>query len=548
MKIFKMLLSLIVSYLRLGNTGKKITEPWLNRTSIYKYLVNNLSNEGILTQKGKCLPDEERRFENERIKWVEGARDGVVSHHGITNNNQELAKIVADLVIRISKNNKLADRIELYEILTKDVLLDYVDASFGLVFEAEIPVEPKIYRFAKWLAYEAPDRGPVKYGIVFLGTIGNPEDINPIVALGKHDEFTLYSVVAIDRILENSDDCIWDIGKSVNGWGRIHAVERLSETSNPDIKSWLLLEGYKNEILYEYLAYICATAGNLHIELGKEKPSKELILAAGDLITSLISGISDGPAQDMSGYEYAAQVISDYIKNVNSSENELIFLNVVSVIKGYLESLIEEEARGQQQNGWSAEIINSLLDETRSYISRKIWAEMVKDKLNTKDEDIFQEVILAAQVIDLDIWETHFSRLKAKPNEDGLWFNVVHEISPPRLEIILQYANEVMALEKISTGPEDELGFGEKYEWHRCLDFLVQELQSHPGKGIEFVLTALNSPVVRNRNTAISTLSKWGVENWNSTILPALEACFTIEPNHEVKEQINEVISRKNTK
>ena len=49
----------------------------------------------------------------------------------------------------------------------------------------------------------------------------------------------------------------------VHGWGRVHLVERLESTNNAEIKEWLLRDGYKNSVMYEYLAYPCATTGGL---------------------------------------------------------------------------------------------------------------------------------------------------------------------------------------------------------------------------------------------------------------------------------------------
>ena len=46
---------------------------------------------------------------------------------------------------------------------------------------------------------------------------------------------------------------IFELAKKVHGWGRIHAVERLSPDTQ-EIKDWLLSEGINNTVLKEYSA------------------------------------------------------------------------------------------------------------------------------------------------------------------------------------------------------------------------------------------------------------------------------------------------------
>lgn len=61
---------------------------------------------------------------------------------------------------------------------------------------------------------------------------------------------------------------LWELAKRVQGWGKIQIVDRLSEMElNDEIKDWLVLEGYKNNIMYEYLALTCAKNGMLNEKL-----------------------------------------------------------------------------------------------------------------------------------------------------------------------------------------------------------------------------------------------------------------------------------------
>jgi hypothetical protein len=46
------------------------------------------------------------------------------------------------------------------------------------------------------------------------------------------------------------------------------------------------------------------------------------------------------------------------------------------------------------------------------------------------------------------------------------------------------------------------MGLGKDYILHSCIDFIIQDLDKYPDKGEKIIMTALKSPVTRNRNMA----------------------------------------------
>jgi hypothetical protein len=68
--------------------------------------------------------------------------------------------------------------------------------------------------------------------------------------LGAHNEFTLYAVVAFGNGTEDGGESeIWALATVVDGWGRIHCVERLRHTSDPAIRRWILRTGFRNSVM-----------------------------------------------------------------------------------------------------------------------------------------------------------------------------------------------------------------------------------------------------------------------------------------------------------
>src|SRR5690606_8614632 len=123
-----------------------------------------------------------------------------------------------------------------------------------------------------------------------------------LLTIGGHEEFTLFSVVALASTLESPDRELWQLAQRVRGWGRIHAVERLAETTDPDIRGWLIRDGFRNDVMDEYLAHTCAVAGDLAGALEADIVDDSLIDAAAGIFAALLNG---GPAEDIEDYEQA---------------------------------------------------------------------------------------------------------------------------------------------------------------------------------------------------------------------------------------------------
>ncbi len=64
----------------------------------------------------------------------------------------------------------------------------------------------------------------------------------------------------------------------------------LKGPENPVIKRWLLREGFRNSVMYEYLAATCARAGGLLAALGDDDVDRELLTGAGEILQALIAG------------------------------------------------------------------------------------------------------------------------------------------------------------------------------------------------------------------------------------------------------------------
>jgi hypothetical protein len=525
-----------------GSKGKKDLSgdnlPWLDSPSIYDHISRHIDSEtGRLPEAHQLLPDEDRRTSGMKFKWAPGALDGAFGHHWAPQQDANLIKQVSQYIRDITIKNSRDAKISIYKILLQDDLLGFIDESLEIIAASVVHPTTNLHEFAHFLAKTAPDRGPVKFAIALLGIIRDPSDIALVSFLGCHEEFTLYSAVALSNMLENPEKELWALAQKVDGWGRIHLVERLASTSSPEIKAWLLREGYQNQIMYEYLAYSCAVGGDLRGALSGPDIDDGLLLAAGDLIKSLIIG---GPAKDIKDYADAAEVILRYLRLLDNRASTVDQFLTVDAILGYLTE--KWDVAANFRNGWNEENRDQAIVLANLILQNPFWQEIVRKALQAKEDTDYYPAAQAADLLGIDTWDYHWNRLVEDPLDSGRWFYVMKKANRARIDQIVQLALTVLPLEQVATGPSNELGLGPAFQVHQCLDCILQDLKLFPRKGWALIAAGLKSPVIRNRHMALNALSAWGKESWPEEAESALLDACQVEPEHKVKERIEKLI------
>ena len=513
--------------------------PWDRCPSILEFVRSHIPTDGPgMAEGGYTLPDEEHIGQGSKIRWAAGAMDGVATHHMGTGEDDETVRKTVELVVAYSRRPTAANKAAVYQHVIAGHVVSIIDPVIeALVNESNIGHD-RLYELARSFVTESPDREPVKFGIAILGLFRQPADQELFQTLGRHEEFTLFCAVAIANASEDHDEALWTLARNVTGWGRIHVVERLARTTDPAIKDWLLREGFRNSVMYEYLAGTCARAGGLLAALSADRVDRELLSAAGEIIQALIAG---GPAEGMDDYEDARPVIESYLGHmVSSAETVEDFLHVNSV-KGYLD---EDESRwaGRFDAGWTAECRDALRSKCGSILGRPEWADRVRAGLASEDELEFAHADQAARALGIDTWDIHWRRLRQKPADPGRWYHVMALCDEARICKVIEFAEASLDLAAIATGAGDELGLGRGFEPHSCLDYVLQDLRRFPGKGATLIEAGLKSPVVRNRNMAVAALAAWSRGEWPGGLERALERAAGCEPNEDVRERMQKAL------
>ncbi len=519
----------------------EMPKPWdTNRVAICSFLMSEING----SRKELQLPDDSVVFADGKIRWAGGAMDGVFTQHmqdpKDKDSVQKIFKDLESLILQPTQQKVAA----FYKLLLKGNVLSFIDDLLTLIAESENLNVDRVHDFARWIATESPDREPIKVALAILGIFEGEQHKKLFMTFARHDEFTLYAGTALMTSLDDPESTIWECAKMVEGWGRIHLVENLTKTTNPEIKDWLLREGYKNSISYEYLVCACAVTGDLLTALKQDEPDVELLQGAGDIIENLIHG---GAAKGIKDYADGVEVTRLYLKHIEAELPDLYQLKIIDVIRDFVESEESEDPddnwSGLEKVGWAHKVREEIAAACHSILDRPGWKEEVLKALETEDdleEHEFYTLTSVAQVLDVDVWEYHFKRQKSgKGNE---WYYLMQTDDVARIENVIALAEETLPLEKVATGPAEELGLGPGFEAHQALEFIVQDLKRFPGKGWKLIEASLKSSVIRNRNMALKALSEWGPAAWPPEAKPALEQAHSLEPNADVKKSIQKVL------
>jgi len=424
----------------------------------------------------------------------------------------------------------------LYERLCLTSALAYVDALVGAVGRSALP-RSGIHEIGWRLAATGRHPDPVKAGIALLGISGGHEDTDLLLVLGRHEELTPYCAVALASNSPDPESALWSLARSVGGWGRIQTVERLKKTERDDIQDWLVRSGFRNQVMDEYLACIAATTGRLLDRLRREDPDHELVRAARDIVSALISG---GPAEDIDDYPDAPELVGLLVTLMTTRAETLEDFNGIHDIAGFLRD--DDGWDERYQRGWTRQQRQDVLAACERTLSRPEWPGRVTAGLDGDDDRAFWAAGRAAHVLSIDAFDAHWRRLTADPLH-GNWYAVMQLASEERITRIVALAEQELPLEAIAVGPAMALGLGPEFAAEHALGFILQDLGKFPGHGWDLVQAGLRSRVVRVRNMATRTLRAWPRTAWPTAAAGALGEAAQAEPNDKTRESLNQTLA-----
>jgi hypothetical protein len=502
------------------------------RRSIYEHIRGHVPATGSgLTADGETLPDEPDLAGP--FRWASGAADGISTHHMGTSDDRatvdETLRLLDRAAVEGGESVPELEQwlIEIQPISIVDPLLTRLRGRGRPSRGMEV--------VARYLARKSGSRNAVKVGIALLGLFpGRNRDI--LLTLGRHDEFTLYCAVALSNTVVDPDDAVWELARNTKGWGRIHAVERLKDTTRLDIQDWILRRGFRNTILDEYLAFIAATTGGLIRALEVEAPDAEIIDASCQIISALIAG---GPAEGIDQYKDGARAMDLLTAHLQRGASTLYHFIVVHRFDRFVADE-HEKWPTRVEDGWTPELRDRVRARCREIAVRPEWRQLASEGLRSADPREFERAVQACRILGIDTFDAHVTRIRADPIK-GNWYALMEIADDRRIGEIVELAIRLLPLSEIASGLSDELGLGPEFRAHRALGFVVQGLKRFPGQGWPLVVTSLRSPVLENRNMALNLIEIWG------SAAPAEARALLVdlietEPDDHVRKRMQELL------
>lgn len=284
-------------------------------------------------------------------------------------------------------------------------------------------------------------------------------------------------------------------------------MHHLTGTSNPEIKAWLLREGFRNGIMYEYLAYDCAVVGDLDVALARDDADPELLVGAAEILSALIQG---GPAQSIEDYACGAKTCVAFLRHMaNRPVCDVRALQAVIDIQT-LEG--DRAAELRKLPGWNAQAFLDLRSLSHGALRQPEARSAVEKALTTADSLVFNTAAQIARHFDIDAWPLRLEHQRSRTLEQ--WYWLMQSADAGRIERVVTLAREQLDFETICSGPTTSRGLGADYADDRALEYILQDLRRFPGRGADLVLRGLRARVIRTRNMAIRVLREWRREDW----------------------------------
>lgn len=398
---------------------------------------------------------------------------------------------------------------------------------------------------ARRLVRESANGEALKLGILLVGLYGEASDLEMLLTLGRHEEFTLFTALAVARLVADPLPVWWRMARGLQGWGKVHLVERIcdvleeTEDGHAEIRSWLLRGGCENDILPEYVACRCAIAGLLHEALTDDPPDEALIDGASLIVEALMN--DEGPSEDMSDYPHGVAVVERLLSVLERRCDDVRKLSTIITIRTWLGrdfSDAADRAQALEALGWTPSCREALLRRCDAIIARDEWRQTVEEAYDSDDYTRRRLAWSVAMCVEVDLWEKGFARLERSPLEDVLYWELLQTPELYRQRRVVAFAERNLPLAEIACGPSLEAGLGDPWRAHQCLGYILQEMR-HSGLYSPALVTAgLRSPVTRVRGLAIAALEHQPVEIWGEGMSEALARSLREEPKDALRERL----------
>ncbi|WUH98186.1 hypothetical protein OHR68_32500 [Spirillospora sp. NBC_00431] len=463
--------------------------------------------------------------------------DGVQTHHFGTASKPEATAHVADLLeAAVFAFPDLASLPRLYKVLARQPAVDLADDLVKELRARDLPRE-SLHGVARHLAEYGSARDTVKLGIAVLGECGDERDRELLLLLGALEELTLYAVVALVKTQPDRQRAAYELARRVENWGRIHAVERLKGSDDPEIKAWLLREGFRNGVMNDYLAHIAATTGGLYTALLEPEVDEPLLKGAGNILATL--ALIGGPAKDMTDYDDAVPAMHRYAELAAAAEPTLDMLHDLLTINRCA-------LRPDSGIDWPRDEPERLTRRYEELLAGPVWRELVLATLNDPHDCGpygFDMALSCAGQLDMPVLAEALRHLEKDPSSAYAWSWAVEHSDSETVGSVIALAMRVLPLDVLTGGPTVSRGVGPEYALDRVLAAVINDLDEHPGAGVEILRRCLSARMAPTRRRALRILTSWPPEHRPSGLRAWIRAAAATEPDGKLQKEMQALLT-----
>lgn len=480
--------------------------PWNHKEKIIPFIQAKMQTNNDISE--VALPDDEYFYGANEARLAPGLFDQLVLDSPNPLHVKKLIKLFSEQV----KNPETDSRKALYEKIIFEYIASYRNELIEQVQQLTLD-EADMKREALWLLEHAAHRDVVKFAIIVLGFTNCEEHKDLLFLLAMHSEFTPYVLFAWKNGTNHANEQIWKLAHLNKGYGKVAAIEQL-EARTPEMKYWLLIEGYKDRLLHE-LAYTCATKGELDVALYEDTISKELYDGASCIIQGLLS---EEMMQGINEYAYASSVLSRFIHHAKNHCITLEDFYVIIKIKKFIDA-DEDIWQERFMEQWKPHERNLIAQGLQEFIQDPKWLQLALDVIEVDVDFIAIEV---ARFYQINILPLLLELLENNPINTTLYEAIMSMKDIVSIEKLCMFAEANLSLEHLAEDEQD------------CLLVIIQDLHDFEGVGLTLLVAALQSGHEGLSYYALSALEVWTPATWKETkVLTAIEGMIATAKDKE---------------
>ena len=497
----------------------RLVRPWpKDRIPILEFLRNSAA---LNHESNSELPDEEWLTDMRSIKFAPGVFDRMMRVNDTPEEAYAQANAVVHAVHGLTANASDRGLARLYAAITRRRMSEVLQLIDAVLRETPFSRPERARAIGMLLLRESPDRDPVKVGMLLLGkTEMDRADAEDVLAIGSHGEFSRFAVDALRGRVDGWQRIAWEMAKRATGPGRSAAVVALEGATDPQIRQWLLGEGWRDSDYDESAAFCCATTGGLDEALREGTVSLE---AAGGLLQSLARA---GMFRERGLRELpnGSRITLDYCERVERTAPATWQFDVARSLHLFVAS---KHAEWPPDSEWTAEVRTRIASLCAARLRLPGWEEIVWREIQNTDESARRHAYVVAHLRHMDLWDHWWGLAQSNPAFTE-WPRLTFGLTDSRIDAFLELASERL---KPAAGEE----FG-------GLGSIAMAMSRFPGKGWEFVKAAIWSRNGVYSTDGLRTMGEWEARNWTAEMRSELERAAGFHSEAHIREFAGEIL------